>query len=60
MDGGQDARDVGVGEAVLVREHFAADDGVEVVAAVPEGPFAAEVRGRGDGGGGGAGGVWGG
>ncbi len=57
VHGGEDARDVGIGEAVLVREYLAADDGVEVVAAVPEGPFAAEVRGWGDGGGGGAGGV---
>lgn len=49
---GEGAGDVGVGEGVLVGEELAADEGVDVVAAVPEGPFAAEVRGGGDGGGG--------
>ena len=48
----EDAGDVGVGEGVCAGEEFAADQGVEVVAAVPEGPFAAEVRGDRDGGGG--------
>ena len=47
------AGDVGVAEHLSIREeHFAADDGVEAVAAVPEGPFPAEVRGGVDGGGG--------
>lgn len=57
VQGGEDAGDVGVGEGVLGGEELAADEGVEVVAAVPEGPFAAEVGGEGDGGGGLAGGV---
>lgn len=52
VQGREGAGDVGVGEGVFGGEEFAADEGVEVVAAVPEGPFAAEVRGGGDGGGG--------
>ena len=45
------ARDIVVGEYVAGREHFAADEGVEMIAAVPEAPFSAEVGGEGDGGG---------
>lgn len=52
VQGREGAGDVGVGEGVFGGEEFAANEGVEVVAAVPEGPFAAEVRGGGDGGGG--------
>ena len=42
-------RDVGVGEAVEAGEQFAADDGVDVVAAAPEAPFPTEVGGAVDG-----------
>ena len=42
----EDAGDGGVGEAVAGWEQFAADDGVEVIAAVPEAPFRAEVGGK--------------
>ena len=52
VQGAEGAGHVGVAQRVAVREQLAADDRVEVVAAVPEGPFAAHVRGRVDGGGG--------
>ena len=40
---------VAVGQRVPVAEEVAADDGVDVVAAAPEDPFAAEVAGWVDG-----------
>lgn len=46
------ARDVAVVHRVPVGEHLAADDGVEVVASAPEGPFPAHVGGGVDRGGG--------
>ena len=52
VQGAEGAGHVGVAQRVAVREQLAADDRVEVVAAVPEGPFAAHVRGWVDGGGG--------
>lgn len=60
VQGAEGAGDVDVAQQVAVREQLAADDRVEVVPAVPEGPFAAHVGGRVDGGGGLPRQVWGG
>lgn len=49
---GEGPRDLPVVERVELREQLAADHRVDVVAAVPEAPFAAEVGGWVDGGGG--------
>ena len=46
VQGLENAGDGGVGELVAVWEQFAADYGVNVVSAVPEVPFPAEIGGR--------------
>ena len=46
VQGSENAGDGGVGEEVAGWEQLAANYGVEVIAAMPEAPFCAEVGGK--------------